>query len=194
MRTATINRKTGETEINLTLNLDSDSKIEIKNGIGFFDHMLNAFAKHGRFGLQLTVKGDLSVDPHHTIEDVGIALGLAFKKALANKKGIERFGFSMIPLDEALSRITVDLSNRSYLVFKADLPVIKLGEYDTEVTEDFFQAFAFNAEMNLHAEVLYGRNTHHKIETLFKGLGRAMRSAVTINPEINGIPSTKGVL
>lgn len=194
MRTATINRKTGETEINLTLNLDSDSKIEIKTGIGFFDHMLNAFAKHGRFGLQLTVKGDLSVDPHHTIEDVGIALGLAFKKALANKKGIERFGFSMIPLDEALSRITVDLSNRSYLVFKADLPVIKLGEYDTEVTEDFFQAFAFNAEMNLHAEVLYGRNTHHKIETLFKGLGRAMRSAVTINPEINGIPSTKGVL
>lgn len=194
MRTATINRKTGETEINLTLNLDSDSKIEIKTGIGFFDHMLNAFAKHGRFGLQLTVKGDLSVDPHHTIEDVGIALGLAFKKALANKKGIERFGFSMIPLDEALSRITVDLSNRSYLVFKADLPVIKLGEYDTEVTEDFFQAFAFNAEMNLHAEVLYGRNTHNKIETLFKGLGRAMRSAVTINPEINGIPSTKGVL
>lgn len=194
MRTTTINRKTGETEINLTLNLDSDSKIEIKTGIGFFDHMLNAFAKHGRFGLQLTVKGDLSVDPHHTIEDVGIALGLAFKKALANKKGIERFGFSMIPLDEALSRITVDLSNRSYLVFKADLPVIKLGEYDTEVTEDFFQAFAFNAEMNLHAEVLYGRNTHHKIETLFKGLGRAMRSAVTINPEINGIPSTKGVL
>ncbi|GEP24376.1 MAG: imidazoleglycerol-phosphate dehydratase HisB [Lentilactobacillus diolivorans] len=194
MRTATINRNTSETKIQLSLNLDDPSKTQIDTGIGFFDHMLAAFAKHGRFGLIVKADGDLAVDPHHTTEDVGIALGLALKQALGNKAGIERFGSALIPLDETLSRVVIDLSGRAYLVFKAEFSNDHLGGYDTEVTEDFFQAFAFNADLNLHAEVLYGRNTHHKIETLFKALGRALRAAVTINPEIKGIPSTKGVI
>lgn len=194
MRTATIKRDTKETQISLSLNLDDYSKIEINTGIGFFDHMLDAFARHGRFGLVVNATGDLAVDPHHTTEDVGIALGLAFKEALGDKAGIERFGEAMIPLDETLSRVVIDLSGRAYLVFDAEFDNPKLGGYDTEVTEDFFQAFAFNAELNLHAAVLYGRNTHHKIETLFKALGRAMRAAVTVNSEIKGVPSTKGVI
>ncbi|AQW20560.1 imidazoleglycerol-phosphate dehydratase [Lentilactobacillus curieae] len=194
MRSATINRETAETQITLSLNLDDYSTIEIDTGIGFFDHMLSAFAKHGRFGLVVKANGDLNVDPHHTTEDVGIALGLALKEALGDKQGIERFGSALIPLDETLSRVVIDLSGRSYLVFNAELNNPKLGDYDTEVTEDFFQSLAFNAEMNLHAEVLYGRNTHHKIETLFKALGRALRQAVELNPDIKGVPSTKGVI
>lgn len=194
MRSATINRETAETQITLSLNLDDYSTIEIYTGIGFFNHMLSAFAKHGRFGLVVKANGDLNVDPHHTTEDVGIALGLALKEALGDKQGIERFGSALIPLDETLSRVVIDLSGRSYLVFNAELNNPKLGDYDTEVTEDFFQSLAFNAEMNLHAEVLYGRNTHHKIETLFKALGRALRQAVELNPDIKGVPSTKGVI
>ncbi|WP_203652092.1 imidazoleglycerol-phosphate dehydratase HisB [Secundilactobacillus yichangensis] len=194
MREATVKRNTNETQIELSLNLDNYDTIKIDTGIGFLDHMLDAFARHGRFGLIVKAHGDLNVDPHHTTEDVGIALGMALKQALGNKVGIERFGSALIPLDETLSRVVIDLSGRSYLVFKAELTNPKLGDYDTEVTEDFFQAFAFNAELNLHAEVLYGRNTHHKIETLFKALGRALRAAVTINPEIKGVPSTKGVI
>lgn len=194
MRQATIKRDTKETQIELSLNLDNYDTIDIDTGIGFFDHMLDAFARHGRFGLVVKANGDLNVDPHHTTEDVGIALGLALKEALGNKAGIERFGEATIPLDETLSRVIVDLSGRAYLVFNAEFSNPKLGGYDTEVTEDFFQAFAFNAELNLHAEVLYGRNTHHKIETLFKALGRATRAAVTLNPEIKGVPSTKGVI
>ncbi len=162
--------------------------------LDFFDHMLDAFARHGRFGLVVKATGDLTVDPHHTTEDVGIALGLALKQALGDKAGIERFGSALIPLDETLSRVVVDLSGRAYLVFDAELLNQRLGDYDTEVTEDFFQAFAFNAELNCHAAVLYGRNTHHKVETLFKALGRALRAAVTINDEIKGVPSTKGVI
>ncbi|MCH4169705.1 MAG: imidazoleglycerol-phosphate dehydratase HisB [Lactobacillus sp.] len=194
MRTATISRQTGETQIEVSLNLDASQPIDINSGIGFLDHMLTAFAKHGRFGLTVKAKGDLDVDPHHTTEDIGIVLGQCFKAALGDKAGIERFGTAFVPLDETLSRVVIDLSGRSYLVFEATLENPKLGGYDTEVTEDFFQAFAFNAELNCHAAVLYGRNTHHKVETLFKALGRAMRAAVTINPEIKGIPSTKGVI
>ncbi len=194
MRTATISRQTGETQIEVSLNLDASQPIDINSGIGFLDHMLTAFAKHGRFGLTVKAKGDLEVDPHHTTEDIGIVLGQCFKAALGDKAGIERFGTAFVPLDETLSRVVIDLSGRSYLVFEATLENPKLGGYDTEVTEDFFQAFAFNAELNCHAAVLYGRNTHHKVETLFKALGRAMRAAVTINPEIKGIPSTKGVI
>jgi len=194
MRQASQTRNTAETKISVSLNLDDYSVIDIDTGIGFLDHMLNAFAKHGRFGLVVKADGDLQVDPHHTTEDVGIVLGSCFKEALGDKAGIERFGSALVPLDETLSRVVVDLSGRSYLVFDAQFDNPKLGGYDTEVTEDFFQAFAFNAELNCHAAVLYGRNTHHKIETLFKALGRAMRAAVTINPEIKGIPSTKGVI
>jgi imidazoleglycerol-phosphate dehydratase len=194
MRTAEITRNTQETKISVALNLDDYSKIEIDTGIGFFDHMLNAFAKHGRFGLVVKADGDLDVDPHHTTEDVGIVIGECFKQALGDKAGIERFGTAFVPLDETLSRVVVDLSGRAYLVFEGEFENPKLGGYDTEVTQDFFQAIAFAGEFNLHASVLYGRNTHHKIETLFKALGRALRQAVDLNPNVKGIPSTKGVI
>ena len=194
MRTAEITRNTKETKIYVSLNLDDYSTIDIDTGIGFFDHMLNAFAKHGRFGLVVKADGDLDVDPHHTTEDVGIVIGECFKQALGDKAGIERFGTAFVPLDETLSRVVVDLSGRAYLVFEAEFDTPKLGGYDTEVTQDFFQAIAFAGEFNLHATVLYGRNTHHKIETLFKALGRALRAAVNLNPDVKGIPSTKGVI
>lgn len=156
--------------------------------------MLNLFAKHGRFGLEVEAHGDLDVDPHHTTEDTGIVLGECFKKALGDKKGIERYGTEFVPMDETLGQVSVDLSGRSYLVFDADLVNPRLGGLDTETVEDFFQATAFAAEMNLHARILYGRNTHHKVESLFKAFGRAMRDAVTINPDIIGVNSTKGVI
>lgn len=194
MRTATITRQTGETKITVELNLDQQTGVEIQTGIGYFDHMLNLFAKHGRFGLKAIAKGDLEVDAHHTVEDTGIVLGECFKQALGAKEQIERYGDAWVPMDEVLSQVVVDLSGRSYLVFDSEFENPRLGDYETEVTEDFFQAVAFAAEMNLHARVLYGRNTHHKIEALFKAFARAMRKAVTINPEIEGVNSTKGVI
>lgn len=194
MRTATITRQTGETDITVELNIDQQTGIAIDTGVGFFNHMLTLFAKHGRFGLVVKAKGDLDVDVHHTVEDTGIVLGQCFAKALGNKEQIERYGNAFVPMDETLAQVTVDLSGRSYLVFNADLANPRLGIYETEVTEDFFQAFAFNNHMNLHANVVYGRNTHHQIEALFKATGRAMRQAVTINPAIQGVNSTKGVI
>ncbi|WP_295775123.1 imidazoleglycerol-phosphate dehydratase HisB [uncultured Limosilactobacillus sp.] len=194
MRTATITRQTGETKITVELNLDQQTGVEIQTGIGYFDHMLNLFAKHGRFGLKVTAQGDLEVDAHHTVEDTGIVLGECFKQALGDKAQIERYGDAWVPMDEVLAQVVVDLSGRSYLVFDSEFENPRLGDYETEVTEDFFQAVAFAAEMNLHARVLYGRNTHHKIEALFKSFARAMRKAVTINPEIVGVNSTKGVI
>ncbi|GAJ27453.1 imidazoleglycerol-phosphate dehydratase [Liquorilactobacillus sucicola DSM 21376 = JCM 15457] len=194
MRSAEITRNTAETQISISLNLDQQTGIEIETGVGFFDHMLTLFAKHGRFGLKVTAQGDLNVDPHHTVEDTGIVLGECFKRALGKKEQIERYGTSLVPMDETLGRVCIDLSGRSYLVFNAELTNPRLGSFETEIVEDFFQAVAFSTEMNLHAEVLYGRNTHHKIESLFKAFGRAMRQAVTINPEIQGVNSTKGVI
>ena len=194
MRTATITRQTGETKITVELNLDQQTGVEIQTGIGYFDHMLNLFAKHGRFGLKVTAQGDLEVDAHHTVEDTGIVLGECFKQALGDKAQIERYGDAWVPMDEVLAQVVVDLSGRSYLVFDSEFENPRLGDYETEVTEDFFQAVAFADEMNLHARVLYGRNTHHKIEALFKAFARAMRKAVTINPEIVGVNSTKGVI
>ncbi|MDR3191066.1 MAG: imidazoleglycerol-phosphate dehydratase HisB [Lactobacillaceae bacterium] len=194
MRTATIKRDTLETQINLTLNLDEQTPIQIDTGIGYIDHMLTLFAKHGRFGLQVQVHGDLQVDAHHTTEDVGIALGEAFTEALGDKTGIERYGLAIVPMDETLVRSVVDLSGRSYLVFKAGLTAPILGNFETEIVEDFWQGFAQEAKANVHIEVLYGRNTHHKIEAMFKATGRALRQAVTINPEIQGVNSTKGVI
>ncbi|AUJ32578.1 MAG: imidazoleglycerol-phosphate dehydratase HisB [Liquorilactobacillus nagelii] len=194
MRSATITRKTAETQIMVNLNLDQQSEIDIDTGIGFFDHMLTLFAKHGRFGLTIKAQGDLEVDPHHTVEDTGIVLGECFKQALGDKKQIERYGTAFVPMDETLGRVCVDLSGRAYLVFQAELDNPRLGSFETETTEDFFQALAFSNQMNLHATILYGRNTHHKIESLFKALGRAMRTAVTINSEIQGVNSTKGVI
>ena len=170
MRKANIKRTTKETTIEVLLNLDEHFPSEIDTGIGFFDHMLTLFAKHGRFGLKVKAVGDLDVDCHHTVEDTGIVIGECFKQALG------------------------DLSGRSYLVFNAELENQRLGNFETEIVEDFFQAVAFSAEMNLHANVIYGRNTHHKIEALFKAWARAMRQAVEINPEIKGVNSTKGVI
>ncbi|WP_220738722.1 imidazoleglycerol-phosphate dehydratase HisB [Leuconostoc miyukkimchii] len=193
-RTVTITRDTFETQIVLTLNIDEQTPISIDTGIGYIDHMLTLFAKHGRFGLQAQVKGDLNVDSHHTTEDIGIALGEAFAKALGDKAGIERYGAQFVPMDETLTRAVVDLSGRAYLVFIAELTTPILGTFETEVVEDFWQGFADQAHANVHIEVLYGRNTHHKIESVFKAMARAMRQAVTLNPEIEGVNSTKGVI
>lgn len=193
-RTATIIRNTFETQIALTLNIDEQTPISVDTGIGYIDHMLTLFAKHGRFGLQVKVSGDLNVDSHHTTEDIGIALGEAFTQALGDKSGIERYGAQFVPMDETLTRTVVDLSGRAYLVFAAELTAPVLGTFETEVVEDFWQGFADQAHANVHIAVLYGRNTHHKIESIFKAMGRTMRQAVTRNPEIIGVNSTKGVI
>lgn len=192
MRCATVERKTKETDIKLSLNLDG-GKILIDTGIGFFDHMLNSFATHGRFGLELTVKGDLNVDEHHTIEDTGIVLGKAFADALSDKTKIERFGSFYVPMDEALAFASVDISGRPFLVFDADFPQNKCGGYDCAMTVEFMRAFAFNAQITLHLKSLYGDNSHHITEALYKSCAHALRLAVKQNNS-NSLLSTKGVL
>ena len=194
MRTAELSRKTGETQIFLALNLDDETTIDIQTGVPFFDHMLHLFAKHGRFGLIVKAEGDIEVDAHHTVEDIGIVLGQCLKEALGDKSQIVRYGTQFVPMDEALGQVSIDLSGRSYLVFDANFSNPKLGLFDTELVLEFFQAVTFNAEMNCHVKVLYGINTHHKIEALFKAFGRALREAVTIDTSINGVNSTKGSL
>ncbi len=194
MRTAKIERKTFETSIELAINLDAQEPVDIATGVGFFDHMLTLFARHGRLSLVVKADGDLDVDSHHTVEDVGIVLGMAIREALGDKVGINRYGTSFVPMDESLGMASLDLSGRSYLVFDAVFDNPKLGVFDTELTEEFFQALAFNVQMNLHVKIIHGKNTHHKIESLFKATGRAFREAITINPEIKGVNSTKGVL
>ncbi|CAK19950.1 imidazoleglycerol-phosphate dehydratase HisB [Listeria welshimeri] len=194
MRTATKTRVTAETSIELSINLDSAAESTIATGIGFLDHMLTLFAKHSRINLNVKADGDTRVDAHHTVEDVGITLGICLKEALGDKASINRYGSTYVPMDESLGFCALDLSGRSYLVFDAELTNPKLGDFDTELVEEFFQAVAFNTGMNLHLRVLYGKNTHHKIESLFKAFGRALREAITINPEIKGVNSTKGVL
>ncbi|MGX7234140.1 imidazoleglycerol-phosphate dehydratase HisB [Enterococcus italicus] len=194
MRTAKIERTTSETTIQLAINLDAQEPVEISTGVGFFDHMLTLFARHGRLSLIVNAKGDLDVDSHHTVEDVGIALGTAIREALGEKTGINRYGTSFVPMDETLGMASLDLSGRSYLVFDATFDNPKLGLFDTELAEEFFQALAFNVQMNLHLKIIHGKNTHHKIESLFKATGRAFRKAITLNPEIKGVNSTKGVL
>ncbi|WP_321385352.1 imidazoleglycerol-phosphate dehydratase HisB [uncultured Enterococcus sp.] len=194
MREASLTRKTAETSIELSLNLDVQEPVLIDTGVGFFDHMLTLFARHSRMSLEVKVDGDLDVDSHHTVEDVGIVLGQCLKEALGDKAGINRYGTSFVPMDETLGMASLDLSGRAYLVFDADFDNPKLGAFDTELTEEFFQALAFNTQMNLHLKILHGKNTHHKIESLFKATGRALREAVTFNPDIHGINSTKGTL
>ncbi|MBC1463293.1 imidazoleglycerol-phosphate dehydratase HisB [Listeria welshimeri] len=194
MRTATKTRVTAETSIELSINLDSAAESTISTGIGFLDHMLTLFAKHSRINLNVKADGDTHVDAHHTVEDVGITLGICLKEALGDKASINRYGSTYVPMDESLGFCALDLSGRSYLVFDVELTNPKLGDFDTELVEEFFQAVAFNTGMNLHLRVLYGKNTHHKIESLFKAFGRALREAITINPEIKGVNSTKGVL
>lgn len=194
MRQASIERKTAETQIKLDLNLDAQEPVEIKTGVGFFDHMLTLFARHSRISLVVEANGDTWVDSHHTVEDVGIVLGQAIKEALGDKAGINRYGTSFVPMDETLGMASLDLSGRSYLVFEATFDNPKLGKFDTELVEEFFQALAFNVQMNLHLDILHGKNNHHKAESLFKATGRALREAITLNPEIHGVNSTKGML
>lgn len=195
MRTANISRKTRETEISVELALDGAGAARIDTGIGFFDHMLESFAKHGAFDLTIAAKGDLHVDMHHTVEDVGICLGQAFAQALGDMKGITRFGHAYVPMDETLSRVSVDFANRPYLIWRVTLVRPKLGEMDTELFKEFFQAFAMHSGACVHIENLYGENTHHIVESCYKALARASRAAVAPDARMAGVtPSTKGVL
>lgn len=192
MRKATLHRATAETDIRLSLCLEGGDSV-IRTGLAFFDHMLHQLAKHGGFGLQLEAKGDLPVDSHHLIEDVGLTLGDALREALGDRRGIARWGEAHVPMDETLARVVVDLSGRPYTVFQAKLPSLVLGDgFQTEMVREFFIALATRAQMNLHASILYGENTHHQIEALFKGLARALKTAVRV--EGDHLPSTKGTL
>ncbi len=195
MRKASINRNTKETSIKVDINLDGTGKANIKTGIGFLDHMMEQIAKHSLIDIDLKAKGDLHIDLHHTTEDSGIALGEALKKALGDKKGIKRYASATIPMDETLSRVSLDLSNRPYLVWNVKLAVEKLGEMDTELFKEWFHAFSQSAGITLHVENIYGDNSHHKIESCYKGLARALREAVQVDQRAeNIIPSTKGTI
>lgn len=195
MRTAEIARKTAETDITLSLNLDGTGRGEIATGCGFLDHMLTLFARHGRFDLSVKCQGDTWVDDHHTVEDVGICLGDAFAEALGNLGGVNRYGSTILPMDEALLLTAVDLSGRGMLCCELDLPTEKVGTFDTQLAEEFFLAFTRRCQCTLHIRQLAGKNSHHIIEGAFKSLGRSLRQAVAIDPALNGeIPSTKGVL
>lgn len=195
MRTTEINRKTGETDICLKLNLDGSGKSEIKTGCGFLDHMLTLFAKHGRFDISLTATGDTYVDDHHTTEDIGIVLGEAFLKALGDKKGIVRYGNMILPMDEALILSAVDLSGRSHLEYSLDIPSQKVGSFDTELVQEFFLGFVRNAKCTLHIKMLSGANSHHIIEGTFKSFARSLKEAVSQDANFaDEIPSTKGLL
>ncbi|HHV74310.1 MAG TPA: imidazoleglycerol-phosphate dehydratase HisB [Thermoanaerobacterium sp.] len=194
MREAEIRRKTNETDVYVKINIDGKGNSSIDTGIGFLDHMLTLFSKHGLFDLQVVAKGDLHVDTHHTVEDVGITLGQAFLKALGDKMSIKRYGVSYVPMDEALLRTVIDISGRPYLYYKLRLSSTLLGNFETETVEDFFRAFAFNSLITLHVEMLHGRNTHHIIEGAFKSLGRALDEATKIDDRVDGVPSTKGSL
>jgi imidazoleglycerol-phosphate dehydratase len=193
-RTGKIERRTTETEISLELALDGSGQSHVETGVGFLDHMLELFAWHAVVDLSVRAVGDLYVDQHHTVEDVGICLGQAFGQALGDKSGIRRYGHFTLPMQETLVTAAVDLSGRYYLVFQAAFPTAKIGEFDSQLVEDFWQATAANAPCNLHVQVHYGRNSHHISEAIFKSLARALRMAVEIDPRIQGIPSTKGTL
>jgi len=194
LRKAEVRRKTKETSIVLRLNLDGSGKHSIKTGIPFFDHMLSLLAYHSRMDLSLMAKGDIGVDAHHTVEDVGICLGDGIRKALAEAKGIQRYGAATIPMDETLVSVAVDLSMRPYLVFQMKLRRSKIGTFDPELVEEFFKALCNHARITLHINLVYGRNSHHMVEAVFKGFGRALREAVSFDERASEIPSTKGVL
>ncbi len=193
-RMITCTRKTKETDISVTLNLDGFGKTEIHTGIGFFDHMLDGFARHGLFDLSVSVEGDLNVDCHHTVEDTGIVLGQAISKALGEKKGIKRYGSFILPMDETLVLCAIDLSGRPYLKFSAEFSAERIGSFDTEMIREFFYAVSYSASMNLHLKVLDGGNSHHVAEALFKGFGKALDEAVMKEPRIKEVWSTKGSL
>lgn len=193
-RTATINRKTSETDISLYLNLDGKGNADVDTGIGFFDHMLKSFAKHGLFDLKVRVQGDLIVDCHHTIEDVGIVLGEAIKKALGDKVGIKRYGNFLLPMDETLILCAIDLSNRPYLVFESEFKSDSVGYFDTQMVKEFFYAISYSASMNLHLKKMWGENDHHIIEAMFKAFAKALDEAVSKDSRITNVLSTKGSL
>ncbi len=195
MRTASVERNTNETQISATINLDGSGTYDVKTGIGFLDHMLEQLSRHSLIDIKVRCKGDLHIDGHHTTEDVGIALGLALLEALGDKKGIRRYGFSYIPMDETLTRCALDISGRPWMVWNVDFSRDKLGDMDTELFREFFQAFAQNAGLTLHVENLYGENNHHIIESCFKALARALRAALTIDRrQADALPTTKGKL
>lgn len=193
-RTANIKRKTKETDINMSLTLDGAGKGEINTGIGFFDHMLEGFSKHGFFDLTVSVNGDLDVDGHHTVEDTGIVLGTAIKEALGDKVGIKRYGSFILPMDDALCLCAIDLCDRPYLSFKCDFPVERVGNLDTELVKEFFYAVSYSAGMNIHLKMMSGSNAHHMIEAMFKAFGKALDEAVSYDERITGVLSTKGTL
>ena len=194
MRIGKINRATNETRVDIELNLDGAGKAQIDSGVGFFNHMLNLFAAHGQFDLKVICAGDLEVDGHHSIEDIGIALGAALKAALGDKRGITRYGTFFLPMDETLALVSLDISGRPFLVYDGGELAPMIGAFDTELVEEFLRAFAFNAGITLHVKILYGKNSHHKVEAIFKALGHALKTAVTVDKKIKGVPSTKGVL
>jgi imidazoleglycerol-phosphate dehydratase len=193
-RSATIARNTKETQIELSLELDGTGTASVDSGVGFLNHMLELFTYHGRFDVSVKAKGDLQVDDHHTVEDIGICLGLAFKEALGDKSGIGRYGYNTMPMDEALVRTVVDLSGRPFFVYRVEIPSPKIGTFDSELVEDFWQAFSVNCGCNLHMELFYGRNSHHIAEALFKSASRSLWWAAKFDPSRPGIPSTKGAL
>lgn len=193
-RTATITRSTAETDIRLTLNLDGTGNVEVSTGVGFFDHMLTHLAKHGLFDLSVSCKGDLHIDAHHTVEDVGICFGKALLEALGNKAGIRRYGDCTLPMDETLITAAVDLSGRPFLVWRADVPTETLGTFSSQLAEEFWRAVSSVGLLTLHVVLHHGRNTHHIVEAIFKACARALRAAVEPDPRVNGVPSTKGVL
>lgn len=195
MRTATLSRKTRETEIKATVTLDGSGRAAVKTGVGFFDHMLDQIARHSLIDIELDATGDLHIDQHHTVEDVGIVLGQAFRQALGDLRGITRYADTLLPMDETLTRVAVDISGRPFLVFRTDFNHSKIGDFDTDLVREFFQAFAMNAGITLHVETLYGVNDHHIAESCFKGLARVLGAAIAIDPrQKDRVPSTKGSL
>jgi len=193
-RTATISRRTSETDITVTMNLDGGGISTVQTGVQFLDHMLTLFAKHGIFDLEVSCKGDIGIDAHHSVEDIGICLGLALEKALGDKKGLVRFAHSYFPMDETLVRVAADLSGRPYLVYRVKVERERVGELESDLIEEFWKAVVTHARLNLHIELLYGRNTHHIFEAVFKAAARALCLATRTDPRIQGVPSTKGVL
>jgi imidazoleglycerol-phosphate dehydratase len=193
-RTAAVERRTTESDVRIEINLDGTGDYEVSTGIPFFDHMLASFARHGLFDLRLTAKGDLAVDAHHTVEDVGIALGEAFREALGSAEGIRRYGSVVLPMAEAKVEVSVDVSNRPYLVYRVDLANDRIGSFDATLTEDFLYAFVQHAGLDVHVELRYGKNPHHVVEACFKGLARALRTAVERDPRVKGLPTVKGAL
>lgn len=194
MRIGKLNRTTNETRVDVEINLDGSGSAQIDSGVGFFNHMLNLFAVHGQFDLKVICAGDLEVDGHHSIEDIGITLGTALKEALGDKRGIARYGTFFLPMDESLALVSLDISGRPFLVCDVGELAPMIGDFDTELVEEFFRAFAFNAGITLHVKVLYGKNSHHKVEAIFKALGHALRQAVTFDEKIRGVLSSKGSL